>query len=179
MPWKIVNLDYACDRPHLHLKDPNQAIHLRAYLAEEQVEVVLGADDPEECPVRATVSPDAVHVVATRFEPLHLKILASILGSLDVEPEERDAALGWMHERIARRAFGPDGWLEGNVDAFPLPTGWPYDLTDDALLDSIRDPSELPSARRQALHREARRRGLRVDAGGPEVIRRGARERQP
>jgi hypothetical protein len=161
MPWKIVNLDFACERPHLHMKDPGQPIHLRAYLAEEQVEIALGADDPDDCSVRATVSPDAVDVVATRFEPLHVKILTSILGSLDVEPDERDTALAWMHERMAKRAFGPDGWLEGNVAAFPLPSGWPYDLTDDALIDSIRDPTEIPSARRQALHREARRRKIR------------------
>ncbi len=161
MPWKIVNLDYGCERPHLHLKDPAQPIHLRAYLAEERVEVGLGADEPEECPVRATVSPDLVAVSATRFEPLHVKILSSILGSLDVEPQERDEALAWMNERVARRAFGPDGWLEGNVPSFPAPTGWPYDLTNDALLDSLRDRAEMPSARRQALSREARRRGLR------------------
>jgi len=161
MPWKIVNLDYSCERPHLHMKDPGQPIHLRAYLAEERVEIALGADDPEDCAVRATVSPDVVEVVATRFEPLHVKILSSILGSLDVEPDERDAALAWMHERVERRAFGPDGWLEGNVAAFPVPSGWPYDLTDDALIDSIHDPTEIPSARRQALHREARRRGMR------------------
>ena len=161
MPWKIVNLDYACERPHLHMKDPGQPIHLRAYLAEEQVEIALGADDPDDCSVRATISPDAVDVVAIRFEPLHVKILTSILGSLDVEPDERDTALAWMHERMAKRAFGPDGWLEGNVAAFPLPSGWPYDLTDDALIDSIRDPTEIPSARRQALHREARRRKIR------------------
>lgn len=172
MPWKIVNLDYASDRPHLHMKDPGQPIHLRAYLAEELVEVALGADDPEECSVRATVSPDAVQVAATRFEPLHLKILESILGSLDVEPAERDEALAWMHQRLARRAFGPDGWLEGNVAEFPAPTGWPYDLTDDALVDSIRDPTQIPSARRQALHREARRRGLQVQGSAPEVFRR-------
>jgi hypothetical protein len=161
MPWKIVNLDYSCDRPHLHMKDPNQPIHLRAYLAEEQVEIALGADDPEDCSVRAIVSPDAVDIQATRFEPLHVKILSSILGSLDVEPDEREAALAWMNERIVRRAFGPDGWLEGNVATFPVASGWPYDLTDDALIDSIRDPTEIPSARRQALHREARRRGIR------------------
>jgi len=160
MPWKIVNLDYSSERPHLHMKDPGQPIHLRAYLAEELVEIALGADDPEDCSVRATVSPDAVNVVGTRFEPLHVKILSSILGSLDIEPDERDAALAWMNEKIARRAFGPDGWLEGNVAAFPVPSGWPYDLTDDALLDSIHDPTEIPSARRQALHREARRRRL-------------------
>jgi hypothetical protein len=161
MPWKIVNLDYECDRPHLHMKDPAQPIHLRAYLAEELVEIALGADDPDDCSVRATVSPEDVEVAATRFEPLHVKILSSILGSLDVEPAEREAALAWMNERLARRAFGPDGWLQGNVDAFPAPGGWPYELTDAALLDSIRDPTEIPSARRQALHREAKRRGLR------------------
>ncbi len=187
MPWKIVNLDYAAERPHLHLKDPAQPIHLRAYLAEERVEIALGDDEPEACPVRASVTPDAVRVEATRFEPLHVKILTSILGSLDVEPEERDAALAWMHDAIERGARGDSrdgGWLRGNVAAFPPPTGWPYDLTDDALVDSIRDPSELPSARRQALYREARRRGLRVEPVAttvrgpraapvaPEVVRR-------
>ena len=174
MPWKIVNLDYASDRPHLHMKDPAQPIHLRAYLAEELVEVALGADDPEDCPVRATVTPDAVQVSATRFEPLHVKILSSILGSLDVEPAERDEALGWMNQALSRQGRGRDGWLEGNVESFPAPSGWPYDLTDDALIDSIRDPTEIPSARRQALHREAQRRGLRLPAsgGGPEVFRR-------
>lgn len=164
MPWKIVNLDLEGESPHLHMKDPAQPIHLRAYLAEERVEIALGADDPDECPVRATVSADAVEVVATRFEPLHVKILSSILGSLDVEPAEREEALAWMNDRLAVRSGGralrPDGWLEGNIAAFPAPEGWPYDLTNEALLDSIRDPTEIPSARRQALRREARRRGL-------------------
>jgi hypothetical protein len=160
MPWKIVNLDYAADRPHLHLKDPAQPIHLRAFLAEESVEIGLGDDEPEQCPVRATVTPDRVAVSATRFEPLHVKILASILGSLDVEPHERDEALGWMNARVAQRAFGPDGWLAGNVTEFAPPTGWPYDLTDEALLESMRDRTDMPGARRHALAREARRRGL-------------------
>jgi hypothetical protein len=175
MPWKIVNLDYACDRPHLHMKDPNQPIHLRAYLTDQRVEVSLGADDPEDCPVRAFVSPDDVLVQATKFEPLHVKILESILGSLDVEPRERDDAMDWMHERVERRAFGPDGWLAGNVASFPLPSGWPYDLTDAALLDSIRDSKDIPNARRQALAREARRRGLGAGGGAPEVLRRPRR----
>lgn len=175
MPWKIVNLDYTCERPHLHMKDPVQPIHLRAYFDAEQVEIALGADDPEECPVRATVSPEVVEVAATRFEPLHVKILASILGSLDVEPEERDASLAWMHARLTREALGADGWLTGNVASFPAPSGWPYDLTDDALRDSIDDRTEIPSARRQALHREARRRGMPGQAAGPEVTRRPRR----
>jgi hypothetical protein len=170
MPWKIVNLDHACDRPHLHLKDPSQPIHLRTYFADEQVEVGLGSDEPDDCAVRAFVSRDAVVVSATRFEPLHVKILASILASLDVEPGERDAALAWMNERLRGRAFDADGWLQGNVASFPPPSGWPYDLTDDALLDSIRDGVDIPSTRRRTLEREARRRGLRGRA--PEVIRR-------
>ena len=86
-------------------------------------------------------------MVATRFEPIHVKILSWILGSLDVEPAERDTALRWMNERVARRAVRPDGWLEGNVEAFPSPGGWPYDLTDDALIDSINDPSGESPAR--------------------------------
>jgi hypothetical protein len=175
MPWKIVNLDHACDRPHLHLKDPAQPIHLRTYFATGQVEVGLGAEDPDDCPVRAFVSHDAVFVSATRFEPLHVKILSSILASLDVEPGDRDAALAWMNERVRRRAFDEGGWLEGNVAAFPPPSGWPYDLTDDALLDSIRDGVDVASTRRRALEREAQRRGLRGGASGPEIIRRPVR----
>jgi hypothetical protein len=172
MPWKIVNLDHACARPHLHLKDPAQPIHLRSYFADEQVELGLGSDDPDDCAVRALVSRDSVVVSATRFEPVHVKILASILASLDVEPDERDAALAWMNERLRTRAFDAEGWLEGNVASFPPPAGWPYDLTDEALLDSIRDGVDIPSTRRRALDREARRRGLRVGARAPEIIRR-------
>jgi hypothetical protein len=161
MPWKIVNLDYASERPHLHMKDPNAPIHLRAYLAEETVEVGLGAEEPDECPVRATITPDDVQVNAVRFERLHVKILASILASLDVEPDERRDALAWMDDRLERAPRARDGWVEGNVTAFPKPSGWPYDLTDEALRDSLRDPGEMPSTRRRALFREAKRRGLR------------------
>ena len=99
MPWKIVNLDYNASGsigPHLHLKDPSSPIHLRSYFTEPRVEIALGADDPEDCFVRAVVTPDDVLVNATKFEPLHLQILTSILGSLDVEPGERDDALGWV-----------------------------------------------------------------------------------
>ena len=181
MPWKIVNLDYAGDRPHLHIKDPNAPIHLRTFFDDRHVEVGLGDDEPEGCFVRATVSPDAVVVHATKFEALHVQILSSIFASLDVEPEERDEALAWMNERLAqsRSERGRNGFLPGNVDSFPPPTGWPYDLTDAALLDSIRDSEAIPSMRSRALDREARRRGLRASApsaGGharsPEVFRR-------
>lgn len=180
MPWKIVNLDYACDRPHLHMKDPQSPIHLRSYFADQEVEIGLGDEEPDFCFVRARVTPDVVKVQATKFEPLHLQILQSIFASLDVEPEERDQALSWMRERIG----GPrdaDGFLRGNIEAFPPPTGWPYDLTDDALLDSIRDADGIPSTRRRALEREAERRGLRPrrddrtgrsPRSGPEIIRR-------
>lgn len=160
MPWKIVNLDYAGAQPHLHIKDPASPIHLRCFFDDKRVEIGIGAEDPEDCFVRASVTPDAVTVAATKFEPLHVKILASILGALDVEPQERESALGWMNERIARRAG--DGWLKGNVASFPPPAGWPYDLDDEALLDSIDDFEDMPSTRRKALVREARRRGLRV-----------------
>jgi hypothetical protein len=175
MPWKIVNLDYG-DRPHLHLKDPNAPIHLRAFFADHRVEIGLGADDPEDCYVRARVSPDDVIVEATQFEPLHVQILASILGSLDVEPGERDDALQWMRDRLPARASAGEGVvLPGNVASFPPPRGWPYDLTDDALLESLDDREGIPHTRKNALLREARRRGLRAPGappGGPEVIRR-------
>jgi hypothetical protein len=176
MPWKIVNLDYACDRPHLHIKDPNAPIHLRAYFEGKQVEVGLGADDPDECFVRAFVSSEAVDVKAVRFERNHLNILISILASLDVEPDERDRALAWMGERMALGSIDRDGMFEGNIDAFPPPSGWPYDLTDEALRDSLRDIEGTPSTRRKALAREARRRGMRapgVDRNptSPEIFR--------
>lgn len=174
MPWKIVNLDYN-DRPHLHLKDPGAPIHLRTFFADQRVEIGLGADDPEECFVRASVTADDVVVKATKFEPLHVQILASVLGSLDVEPSERDAALGWMQERVKSRdaARDPSGMLRGNVDAFPPPQGWPYDLTDDALLESLADRKATPHTRIGALEREAVRRGLRPSAKAaraPEVV---------
>ena len=183
MPWKIVNLDYACDRPHLHMKDPGAPIHLRSFFNDQRVEIGLGGDEPDECFVRASVSPDAVLVEATRFEALHVQILSSIFASLDVEPEERDEALAWMNERLAhgRSERDADGFLRGNVASFPPPTGWPYDLSDAALLDSIRDSEGIPSTRSRALERELRRRGLRVDppraptpsrSSGPEVFRR-------
>jgi hypothetical protein len=177
MPWKIVNLDYACDRPHLHLKDPHAPIHLRAYFDEQIVEIGLGGDDPDTCFVRATVSEDAVAVDATKFQALHVQILQSILASLDVEPEERAEALAWMRERMPRdEAFAP-----GNVDTFPLPSGWPYDLTDEALLSTLKDSEAMPSTRWRALVREAKRRELpfeetprtgRAPRAMPEILRR-------
>ncbi|MBX3232087.1 MAG: hypothetical protein KIT84_19770 [Labilithrix sp.] len=178
MPWKIVNLDYQASRPHLHLKDPNAPIHLRSYFAESRVEIGLGADDPEDCFVRALVTPDDVLVKATKFEPLHVQILGSILSSLDVEPGERDAALGWMQDLLRDRQAvrEPGGMLRGNVESFPAPTGWPYDLTDEALLESLDDREGTPHTRRNALLREAQRRGLGLPprpqgrGGSPEVI---------
>jgi hypothetical protein len=174
MPWKIVNLDYAA-RPHLHLKDPGAPIHLRAFFTDQRVEIGIGADDPEECFVRATVTPDDVVVQAIQFEPLHVQIMTSILTSLDVEPGEREAALAWMQEAVRSANSGDRGaMLRGNVDAFPPPAGWPYDLTDDALLESLEDREGAPHTRVSALVREARRRGLRAPAplerGAPEVI---------
>jgi hypothetical protein len=174
MPWKIVNLDYA-GRAHLHLKDPNAPIHLRTFFADQHVEIGLGADHPEECYVRATVTPDDVVVEATRFEPRHVQILSSILTSLDVEPGERDASLAWMQERL-RAAPDSSGHFPGNVAAFPAPTGWPYELTDEALLESLGDREGAPHTRLEALRREAERRGLRrpepKTAKGPEVMHR-------
>jgi hypothetical protein len=176
MPWKIVNLDYACDRPHLHMKDPNAPIHLRTYFNERLVEIGLGDDEPEACFVRATVSADAVDVKATKFLPLHVQILQSIFASLDVEPAEREGALSWMKERLASAKHEErDAFLPGNVAAFPPPTGWPYDLTDEALLDSLRDSEGIPNTRARALRREAARRGLRVAPPRPrepEILRR-------
>lgn len=176
MPWKIVNLDYA-ERPHLHLKDPNAAIHLRTFFADQRVEIGLGADDPEDCFVRATVTPDDVSVQATEFEPVHVQILTSILTSLDVEPSERDAALAWMKDRVRAARAQPGARLPGNVAGFPPPAGWPYDLTDDALLESLVDREGAPHTRVSALLREARRRGIRVggEARGPEVVHRRPR----
>jgi hypothetical protein len=164
MPWKIVNLDYAGDRPHLHVRDPNAPIHLRAFFGDALVEVGLGGEEPDDCFVRARVSPDAVVVEATQFERVHVRILESILASLDVEPAERDEALAWMHDAIALAALPAGAMLPGNIASFPPPTGWPYDLTDAALLDSLNDREDVPATRLRALEREARRRGLRGGA---------------
>jgi hypothetical protein len=175
VPWKIVNLDYA-DKPHLHLKDPNAPIHLRVFFSDQRVEIGLGADDPEDCFVRATVTPDDVAVRATTFEPLHVQILSSIFTSLDVEPAERDDALAWMQDRVRAERPARGAMLEGNVDSFPPPSGWPYDLTDEVLLESLADRKAAPHTRVNALLREARRRNLRVEGesprGGPEVFQR-------
>jgi hypothetical protein len=174
MPWKIVNLDYAADRPHLHLKDPNAPIHLRAFFTDARIEIGLGADDPEDCVVRATVTADDVLVNATRFEPVHVQILTSIFTSLDVEPGERDAALEWMRDRLAD-APRDAATHRGNVEAFPPPEGWPYDLTDAALLESLADREGAPRTRVQALLREARRRKLAPEPRYPA----GRDERDP
>jgi hypothetical protein len=178
MPWKIVNLDYT-ERAHLHLKDPHAPIHLRTFFADRRVEIGLGADDPEDCFVRATVTPDDVLVQATKFEPIHVQILSSILASLDVEPDERASALAWMQEQLPPRGAERRGeMLRGNVTSFPPPTGWPYDLTDDALLESLDDRAGTPHTRLSALRREAQRRGLRSakDAPrAPEVVHRRPR----
>ena len=168
MPWKIVNLDYTA-RPHLHLKDPNQPIHLRTFFQDQRVEIGIGADDPEDCCVRATVTPDDVLVKATRFEARDVQILSSILASLDVEPAERDDALAWMQDQLRR-----GGALRGNIEAFPPPTGWPYDLSNETLLESLADREGAPHTRINALKREAERRGLvrPEPPPGPEVFRR-------
>lgn len=179
MPWKIVNLDYAA-QPHLHLKDPSAPIHLRTFFADQRVEIGLGADHPEECFVRATVTPDEVVVRAIRFEPVHVQILSSILASLDVEPDERRDALAWMQAELATAGADrrPGAVLRGNVESFPPPAGWPYDLTDDALLESLDDREGAPHTRVSALLDEARRRGLRVPGAGapaPDVVHRRPR----
>lgn len=166
MPWKIVNLDFAT-RPHLHLKDPNQDIHMRSFLNEARVEIGLGAEHPEECPVRAVVTEDDVRVDATQFQARHVAILASILASLDVEPGERTAALAWMNAQLPAREGET---LQGNVASFPPPAGWPYDLTDAALLESLSDKKDVPHTRLRALTREAERRGLRRPAPAVEVM---------
>ena len=168
MPWKIVHLDYASPQPHLHLKDPSAAIHLRSYFSEPRVQILLGADDAEDCFVRAIVTPESVAVEAIRFQAAHVQILSSIFSSLDVEPGERAAALDWMQNRVALQE-DPGEMLRGNVDAFPPPSGWPYDLSDEALLESLDDREGAPHTRVQALAREAQRRGLRSASPSPRA----------
>jgi hypothetical protein len=168
MPWKIVHLDYASPEPHLHLKDPSAAIHLRSYFSEPRVQILLGAEDAEECFVRALVTPENVVVEATRFQAAHVQILASIFASLDVEPGERASALAWMQERLATPRDAGE-MVRGNVDAFPPPSGWPYDLSDETLLESLDDREGAPHTRIQALLREAQRRGLRPASPSPRA----------
>lgn len=180
MPWKIVNLDYDAVRPHLHLRDPRNTIHLRAYLdASFEVEVCLGEEHPDDCPVRAVVTPDSVEVTATWFLFAHLEILANILASLDVEPDERGEALAWMSASIRKGAV--DGRYAGNVEKHSVgdggdgETSWPRDLTDDALLEATRDAVAVSKVRFEALATESRRRGLPV----PTPPRRPRRKPQP
>jgi hypothetical protein len=159
MPWKIVNLDYDCERPHIHLCDPRAFIHLRTYFGEEKlVEVCLGAAAPDDCYLRALVTPGAVEVSATRFCEEDLRILDSVLASLDVEEESRAHALAWTN------GMRPDdaGWYTGNAVTLSLQTAtsWPRDLTDEALMDALRDTGQIPLVRRQTLAEEAKRRGF-------------------
>lgn len=157
MPWKIVNLDYDCDEPHLHLKDPMRPIHLRSFFgAAGIVEILIGSDDVRLCRVRATVSPDLVTFDAIEFSVEDLGIVDSILASLDVEAESRREAMCWTNGRKPDQ----DGFCEGNVAGFDIAEGWPRDLDDDALLEALHDSGRVPTFRRELLIREAGRRGI-------------------
>lgn len=161
MPWKIVNLNYDARRPHLHQRDPREAIHMRVYLdGSGDVEICVGEDihNPDACPVRAVVTAETCVVNATRFQRFHFDVLVNILASLDVAGADRDDALGWMSASIAR---GPHGsWYEGNVASHPVESAWPGDLTDDALIETCRDSVGVSKSRFLTLSNEMRRRGL-------------------
>ncbi len=163
MPWKIVNLDYDCQRPHLHMRDPGNPIHMRTYFGSGEVEIGIGAEHPEECPVRVSVTADDVVSKVTRFQRQHILILKSILMNLDVEGKDLDRSLSWMCRTMVE---GPpqEGWYRGNITAHPAPQGWPYDLTDAALIDtlkeSIRPSRRVSESRLEAIQDEVLRRGL-------------------
>lgn len=156
MPWKIVNLNYDCAQPHLHVRDPGRPIHMRTYFGSGMVEVGIGAEDPDDCRIRAFVTADAVRVDAIRFKPEDYDIIDSILTSLDVETSDRRESMRWMDGR----RIGDDGYVKGNVKGFERMSTWPRDLTDAALLESLHDDGAMPTNRRRVLRAEAKRRRL-------------------
>lgn len=159
MPWKIVNLDHDCSRPHLHLKDPARLIHLRTFFdGEGLVEVAVGAESVGECRIRAYVTPADVRVDATEFTLEDLQIIDSVLASLDVVAEDRRAAIEWT----TGRKVGEGGFYAGNLARFaPVKaSNWPHDLEDDALLEAYKDSARTPGARRNMLWNEIESRRL-------------------
>ncbi len=177
MPWKIVNLDYDAERPHMHLADVRSpGMHMRVFLDDRSVEVLVGGGkNIYRSPVQAIVTPTGVEVHAFWFKGLYAKILDHILVSLDVSVEDRQQATSWMRERMDKTPggdpFPPDhfastskqpcwiGNVTGPAKSFVQNFGWPFDLNDESLVESLRDPA-LPEPRRNALFAEARRRGF-------------------
>lgn len=122
------------------------------------------------------MTPTGVWVRAFWFKGLYVKILDHILVSIDVSAEERQQAISWMRERMEKTPggdqFPPEHfaatsnqpcWVGDVTDSakksFVENFGWPFELSDEVLLESMRDPA-LPLPRRNALFAEARRRGL-------------------
>lgn len=167
MPWKIVNLDYDCDRPHLHMRDPKLPIHMRVFLdGEKLVEVGIGSEDPDRCHLRAYVYPEDVLVQATHFTLEDLSVLISILASLDVEAETRLGAIAWTNHKTGNG----NGVFPGNISAFTKPVAsWPQDLTDEALVELLGDLERVPMVRRKVVLAEAARRGIRITRRGVRI----------
>jgi len=167
MPWQIVTLDHDAARPHMILTDKRApGSHMRVYF-DKTVEIFLGHEDLFECPVRATITPDEVIVVAVRYSMFHVIVLENILASLDVVHADRKAALAWMRQGMPHddgRRLEDAKCVDGNV-AGPLAVreGWPFDLVDAEIFSALRDP-HIPKVRSVLLEREATRRGLRITA---------------
>ncbi len=176
MPWKIVNLDYDAKRPHLHQADIRPpGVHMRIFFDDHSVEVLVGGGkNIYRSPVQAIVTPTSIDVRAFWFNALYVKIVDHVLVSVDVSVTDRLQALGWMYERMAKKPEGEQyvsehytrddgaswvGNVTGSAKSFVENFGWPFELSDVALAESIRDPAQ-PRPRRNALFAEARRRGL-------------------
>jgi len=174
MPWRIVTRDLLAARPHLHLADLRPpGFHMRTYFDDQSVEILLGGGkNIYRSNIQAIVQKDNVIAVrATWFNAFHINVLDHIFVSLDVPREARDAGLAWMRKRRAdrpdddqgnpagmddtRRWFGNETLSTKLVENF----GWPFELTDEALMAALDDPAKS-KPRGNVLFAEARRRGL-------------------
>ena len=146
--------------------DPTEPIHLRTYFNAGPdapiAEILLGAPDPENCYVIARVYRNQKpRIEASRFKQMHVRILDSIMAAMDVHPDDRQDVLGWMNSKCRTEA-DEKGWCKGNVEQVtPVISGWPYDLTDNELVDAANERDGcIPRPRWQALMREAGRRRI-------------------
>ena len=126
-------------------------------------------------------------VEAAAIGDLALRTAVASVLSTTVTPAVIATAVRSGGDRDNLRFYAELAAARDPAKSFPAPTGWPYDLADDGLVDSIKDSEGIPSTRFNALLREAKRRGLRVAAPrstveraprpgpGPEIFRRPSR----